>query len=105
VSDSIVSPVRPEFGAGLLAVGDERARLERAIRAVLGASREDADVSQKQLAVKLGWTRNVVANLETGRRVVGLADFVLIARELRIEPERLLLRILRWWLHSPCRAG
>jgi ribosome-binding protein aMBF1 (putative translation factor) len=96
VSDSIVTPVRPEFGAGLLAVSDERARLERAIRAVLGASREDLDVSQKQLAGKLGWTRNVVANLETGRRVLGLADFVLIARELHIEPERLLHRILRW---------
>ena len=94
--DTIVTPIRPEFGAGLPAVSDERARLERAIRAVLGASREDLDVSQKQLALKLGWTRNVVANLETGRRVVGLADFVLIARELRIEPERLLLRILRW---------
>jgi ribosome-binding protein aMBF1 (putative translation factor) len=96
VSDSIITPIRSEFGAGLLAVSDERARLERAIQAVLGASREDLDVSQKQLAVKLGWTRNVVANLETGRRVLGLADFVLIARELRIEPERLLLRILRW---------
>jgi transcriptional regulator with XRE-family HTH domain len=89
VSDSNLTPVRPEFC-------DERARLERAIRAVLGASREDFDVSQRQLAGKLGWSRNVVANLETGRRVLGLADFVLIARELRIEPERLLHRILRW---------
>jgi DNA-binding XRE family transcriptional regulator len=96
VSDSNVTPVRPEFGAGSTVVSGERARLERAIRAVLGASREDLDVSQRQLAVKLGWTRNVVANLETGRRVLGLADFVLIARELHMEPERLLHRILRW---------
>ena len=96
MSDSVVTPIRPELGAGLLDVSDERARLERAIRAVLGASREDSDVSQRQLAGKLGWTRNVIANLETGRRVLGLADFVLIARELRVEPERLLHRILRW---------
>jgi predicted transcriptional regulator len=96
VSESNHIPVRPELSAGLLVVSDERARLERAIRAVLGASREDSDVSQRQLAGKLGWTRNVIANLETGRRVLGLADFVLIARELRIEPERLLHRILRW---------
>jgi transcriptional regulator with XRE-family HTH domain len=89
VSESNLIPARPEFS-------DERARLERAIRTVLGASREDLDVSQKQLARKLGWTRNVIANLETGRRVLGLADFVLIARELHIEPERLLHRILRW---------
>jgi hypothetical protein len=96
VSDTNVTPVRPVFRAGLPVVSDERARLERAIRAVLGASRQDLDVSQRQLAGKLGWTRNVIANLETGRRGLSLADFVLIARELHIEPERLLLRILRW---------
>jgi transcriptional regulator with XRE-family HTH domain len=48
------------------------------------------------LAAKLGWSRNVIANLETGRRVMTLVDFLLIARALRIEPERLLTRILRW---------
>jgi predicted transcriptional regulator len=96
VSDTNVTSVRPAFRAGLHVVSDERARLERAIRAVLGASRQDLDVSQRQLAEKLGWTRNVIANLETGRRGLSLADFVLIARELHIEPERLLLRILRW---------
>ena len=89
MSESNLIPVRPQSS-------DERTRLERAIRTVLGASREDLDVSQKQLAGKLEWTRNVIANLETGRRVLGLADFVLIARELHIEPERLLHRILRW---------
>ena len=95
MSDTII-PVRPEFSAGTPVASGERTRLERAIRAVLGASRGDLDVSQRQLALKLGWTRNVIANLETGRRVLGLADFVLIARELHIEPERLLHRILRW---------
>jgi ribosome-binding protein aMBF1 (putative translation factor) len=96
VSDNNVTPVLPKFGAGAPVGSDERAHLERSIRAVLGASREDLDVSQRQLAVKLGLTRNVVANLEAGRRVLGLADFVLIARELNIEPERVLDRILRW---------
>jgi hypothetical protein len=43
MSESSLIPVRPESS-------DERARLGRAIRAVLGASREDLDVSQKQLA-------------------------------------------------------
>ena len=77
-------------------LADERKWLEKVISVVLSASREDSDVSQQQLASKLGWSRNVVANLETGRRVMTLADFVLIARALRVEPERLLTRILRW---------
>jgi hypothetical protein len=41
-------------------------------------------------------SRNVIDNLETGRRVVTLTDFVLVATALRIDPERLLRRILRW---------
>jgi transcriptional regulator with XRE-family HTH domain len=77
-------------------LADERKWLEKIISVVLSASREDSDVSQRQLAAKLGWSRNVIANLETGRRVMTLVDFLLIARALRIEPERLLTRILRW---------
>ena len=96
MSNINVTSIGPESSAALTAISVERARLERTIGAVLGASRGDLDVSQRQLAAKLGWTRNVIANLETGRRVLGLADFVLIARELHIEPERLLHRILRW---------
>jgi transcriptional regulator with XRE-family HTH domain len=63
---------------------------------ILRASRVDADVSQEELATQLGWTRNMIANLESGRRVVRLGDFVVIARALKIEPERLLRRILQW---------
>jgi ribosome-binding protein aMBF1 (putative translation factor) len=77
-------------------LADERKRLEKVVGVVISASREDSDVSQRQLAAKLGWSRNVVTNLETGRRVMTLTDFVLVARALRIEPERLLARILQW---------
>jgi transcriptional regulator with XRE-family HTH domain len=44
----------------------------------------------------LGWSRNVIANLETGRRSLTLSDFLLIASALNISPEILLQRILRW---------
>lgn len=47
----------------------DRERLERAVRIVLKASRQDRDLSQKELAQKMGWSRNQVANLESGRRV------------------------------------
>ena len=63
---------------------------------VLVATRTDLDVSQRDLAARLGWTRNMIANLETGRRRVGLSDFIRIATALNIPPETLLQRILRW---------
>lgn len=74
----------------------ERERIDRAIRVVLQASREGLDVSQQALAEKLGWSRNMVTNLETGRRVVQLTDFLMIAKALNIDPIALLHRVLRW---------
>lgn len=69
---------------------------DRAIRVVLQASRQGLDVSQRALAEKLGWSRNMVTNLETGRRAVLLTDFLLIAKALNIDPIALLHRVMRW---------
>ena len=74
----------------------QRERLRRVIRIVLKAAREDADISQRELARRLEWTRNQVANLEGGRREIGFADFIMIARALRVDPDRMLQRILHW---------
>jgi|SRR5581483_7313883 len=78
------------------ALQSERARWERVASIVLTGTRRDLDVSQRELAARLGWTRNMVANLESGRRSLQLSDFLLIARALNISPEILLQRILRW---------
>ena len=77
-------------------LGEIRRTLADRVSTILKASREDSDVSQEKLAKQLGWTRNMIANLESGRRVVRFADFVVIAKALHIEPERLLRRILQW---------
>jgi transcriptional regulator with XRE-family HTH domain len=53
-------------------------------------------MSQRELAARMGWTRNMIANLESGRRSVRLIDFVMISTPLGIDPERLLRRILQW---------
>jgi transcriptional regulator with XRE-family HTH domain len=73
-----------------------RSRLEKVIPVVLAGTRNDLDVSQKELAMRLGWTRSVVANLETGRRSTQLTDFILLAKALNIDPIVLLRRVLQW---------
>jgi DNA-binding XRE family transcriptional regulator len=63
---------------------------------VLCGTRGELKVSQQELADRLGWTRNMVANLESGRRTFRLSDIFLIAEALRIGPEILFFRMIRW---------
>lgn len=63
---------------------------------ILRATRQDLDLSQYAMAAMLGWTRNMVANLESGRRTLSFADFVVIAKAFNIEPEKMLHRMLYW---------
>jgi transcriptional regulator with XRE-family HTH domain len=74
----------------------DRERLSRVIRTVISASRRDLDVSQEELAARLGWSRNQVANAEAGRRAVQLIDILRIAKALNIDPVAMLQRVLRW---------
>jgi predicted DNA-binding protein (UPF0251 family) len=86
-------PVQPE----IMSVADaERRRLRRISRIMLKVARSDMDVSQRELARRLSWTRNQIANYETGRREIGIEDFIMIAKALRVDPCRLLNGILRW---------
>lgn len=71
-------------------------RLIHVARTALCASRRDADVSQQELAARLGWTRNMVANMEGGRRQIRFVDFLLISKALAVNPVTLLDRVIRW---------
>lgn len=73
-----------------------RARWERTAAIVLTGTRRQLNVSQQELADRLGWTRNMVANLESGRRAMRLSDLFLIAEALDTSAELLMQRILSW---------
>lgn len=68
----------------------------RIFRIVIAASRIDANLSQQKIADLLQVTRNTVANLETGRRVIEAAEVPLIAKALDCNPEMLFRRVLMW---------
>lgn len=63
---------------------------------VLSGTHRELNVSQQELADRLCWTRNMVANLESGRRTFRLSDVFLLAEALNIGPEILLFRMMRW---------
>lgn len=71
-----------------------RERMDRAISLVLAATRRELRMSQPDLAVELGWTRNEIANVERRRRRVTAAEIVMFANVFRISPESLWRRIL-----------
>jgi len=70
--------------------------LRRSVATVIAASRRDADVTQEQLAERLGWSRWKVAKMETGQSKIDLGELLLIADALKIDPEDLWRRVVRW---------
>lgn len=73
-----------------------RTEWQRAIMAVIKASREDADLSRQELADRLGLTYSQIVNIENSRRAVGLIDFIMLADAIGVEPAALFDRIMRW---------
>jgi transcriptional regulator with XRE-family HTH domain len=51
-------------------------------------------MTQMALARRLGWAQSVVSRMETGERVMGFAELVLIAEALRVDPLELAQRAL-----------
>lgn len=74
----------------------QRDELNRAVIAAVSSMRKDVDITQAGLAEQMAWSREIVSNIEQGRRDVTVADLVLIARALDVDREKLFRRILRW---------
>jgi transcriptional regulator with XRE-family HTH domain len=75
------------------------AQLQRwrlAAASVIAASRRDADLTQRELAKKVGWSRDRLAKMELGLRQIELGHIVLLAEALNERPELLIRRILMW---------
>jgi transcriptional regulator with XRE-family HTH domain len=69
---------------------------QRAVIAVVKASREDADLSRHELAERLGLTYSQIVNMEHGRRAISFVDFVLLAQAIDVKPDELLKRVVNW---------
>ena len=70
--------------------------LRRSVAAVIAATRRDHDLTQEQLADKLGWSRWKLAKMENGQGKVEAGELIMIARALGTDPEVVWRRVLRW---------
>ena len=79
---------------------DARARRERdqiheSVVSVIRGARQDKDISQKKLAGMMGWaSKSVIVNLENLRREFGVADFILLAEKLEMDPQDLFASVI-----------
>lgn len=67
----------------------------RAIASTLATARRHAQLSQRQLARKLGVPPNWIQRIESLERRVDVAEFIAIARALHVDPVSLLSRVLK----------
>lgn len=54
------------------------------------AERQRRELTQDDLAARLGWTRGVISHIETGRRPLALHEVPLICAALDVTLDRLL---------------
>ena len=81
-------------------------RWNRAVIAVVSGTRHDADMSQRELARRLHVSRNTIANLETGRRIIQAAELPIMAKALGTSMDTLTRRIVLWYsTFSPSPMG
>ncbi len=65
------------------------------VGAALAAARQRANLSQVQLAARLGKPQSFVSEYENGRRRVDVIEFLLIARTLGADPLAIFTEIAR----------
>ena len=64
--------------------------------AVLVASRREAELTQAQLAERLGKPPSFIAKIEIGERRLDVVEFAAIAKALKLEPRKMFDRFLSW---------
>jgi transcriptional regulator with XRE-family HTH domain len=62
----------------------------RALIDLLVAKREEAGLSQAELAERLGEYQSLVARLESGQRRVDVVEFIQLAQMLQFDPSKVI---------------
>lgn len=72
-----------------------RTRGHRALIAVLVAARQQAGLTQRDVAARLKRPHSFVGRMEAGERRIDVLEFIEIARVLGADPERLFSQLMK----------
>jgi transcriptional regulator with XRE-family HTH domain len=83
-------PVSAVGLAGLELAKTLRSKRYKALVGLLVARRQEAGMTQSDLAARLGKSRSFVASLESGQRRITVVEFMTLAKILRFDPYKLI---------------
>lgn len=86
-------------------VAQFEAHWKKAVGITVSVTRKKFNLTQADLAAKARCSRNVIANLESGRRTARFFDLIRIARALNMAEETLILRVLHWGIELEPNAN
>jgi len=66
----------------------------RAVQAAIQISRKDRKLSQAAVAERMAWTPDIMGNVEKGRREITVAEFIVLAKQMGLDPEVMFRRVL-----------
>jgi transcriptional regulator with XRE-family HTH domain len=72
-----------------------RSPRSEALRKFLKAQRAEAELSQGQLAERLGWDRTTISDIETGAKRISVIELVQIAEALGFDPRTAIDRVAK----------
>jgi transcriptional regulator with XRE-family HTH domain len=72
------------------------AQWDASVRTTIQASRKDKGLNQEVSAERMGWTVDILSNVESGRRAITVSEFIVLAKQMGVEPEVMFRRVLKW---------
>jgi transcriptional regulator with XRE-family HTH domain len=69
---------------------------KRSAQTAIAGSRKDKGLNQAEAAELMAWTVHMMSNVELGRRDITVAEFVVLAQQMGVDPEVMFRRVLRW---------
>jgi len=78
---------------------------DRAVAVGIKLGRVGRELSQDQVAQLMGWSPDVISNIEKNRRTVTLSELIVLAEAMGEDPAQILQRILQWQPPRPVAKG
>ena len=69
---------------------------DKAVRYAVQVSRKDKRLSQETVADRMAWSVDVMANMEQGRRDITVAEFIVLAQQIGVDPETMFRRVVKF---------
>jgi len=66
------------------------------VQVAIQGSRKDKGLNQATAAERMAWTVDIMSNIEKGRRAITVAEFIVLAQQMGIDPEVMFRRVLKW---------